>query len=501
MPSACIGRPLPADPSSALARDARESEVESAQLAAQRRAIKQIEIDHLLEGATRKIEAARRWRSARAVPGAGWKDVRVASPGAGPKQAPEEIGPLPATPAVRAPRLGAGTAAFIPFAVRVNNTTSDNTDAGQAEESIASWGNIVVVAWNDGNGLYSVPVGNTLEVGYSADGGGSFTDLGAPPGGTGWRWVGDPVVAVNERTGQFWLCGMANNSATTNAVGFIGLTFSGTPPTPTWGPLRLVRSTTNGAGLFDKPWMVANSSTANGNLYISYTHFVYSQSGTTNSIEFQRSTDGGQNWTNPPLVLSSAGDAGRVQGSRPAVGPNGDVYVVWAAVDPNRDEDFFRFRRSTDQGVSFGSEVNAAAYIPNFGTGAPGFNREFGITYPSIAVDRTLGTYRGRIYVAWNESFNHINDLFPNPLATTPTPQVEIESNDLPSNATQFTAGTVLRGAFPTRALPATWTISAARSWRGTTSWCGPTPSPSTRPTRCVCSRPMGFNVWPLAAT
>ena len=84
-------------------------------------------------------------------------------------------------------------------------------------------------------------------------------------------------------------------------------------------------------------------------------------------------------------MLSSAADAGLVQGSRVAVGPNGEVHAVWSALetDPAIDTDHFRYRRSTDFGASFGPELTCANFVSNFGTGAPGFNRNRGITFPA----------------------------------------------------------------------------------------------------------------------
>src|SRR5207244_2916025 len=86
----------------------------------------------------------------------------------------------------------------------------------------------------------------------------------------------------------------------------------------------------------------------------------------------------------------------------PAVGPSGEVYVTWKEIGP-LEADFIQIRKSTNQGASFGATTKVTDIYDNFGTGAPGFNRQRGITFPAIAVDRTPGANRGRVYVTWKE--------------------------------------------------------------------------------------------------
>ena len=127
---------------------------------------------------------------------------------------------------------------------------------------------------------------------------------------------------------------------------------------------------------------------------------------------------------------------GLVQGSRPAVGPNGEVYVVWSEIGPV-DVDFFKVRKSTNSGQSWTAVSTLPTYYGNFGSGAPGFNRERGVTFPSIAIDRSTGPNRGRVYVAWNESIN-----FYGVLGGGSGNVSEVEPNDAAGQATAFTVGT-----------------------------------------------------------
>lgn len=321
----------------------------------------------------------------------------------------------------------------LPSNVRANNPAGDGASAGQSEEDVAALGDNVLAAWNDGQGF--VAAGNGQGVGYSTDGGATWTDAGNPPvpaGYPAWEWTSDPVIAVNEKTGTFYYCGLADATASTNAIGvaigsFVGNAF-------VWSGASVVRELGNATNFLDKQWLVADS--LSGNLYITHTNF----DAAGNSIDFNRSTDGGLTWQ-PAIQLSSALDDGYVQGSRPAVGPNGEVYAVWSAIDQVTADDNMRFRQSGTSGASFLAEITASKYLTNFGTGAPGFNRERGISFPSITVDRTTGSQRGRIYLAWNESLNHQDENFAGVGSKS-----EVESNNTAATASPAVVGNTLRG-------------------------------------------------------
>jgi hypothetical protein len=76
---------------------------------------------------------------------------------------------------------------------------------------------------------------------------------------------------------------------------------------------------------------------------------------------------------------------------------------VYYAIGPG-DSDFMKYRVSTTAGTTFGPIATATSFHPNFGTGAPGFNREMGIRFPSIArmepdlLSRFWSTEPARIY-------------------------------------------------------------------------------------------------------
>ncbi len=264
------------------------------------------------------------------------------------------------------------TTAALGTNVRANNRATDVVTcpgpvpcSTQSEEGIAAWHQYVLVAWNDAEHSTDAPPNNDVQgYGFSTNGGASFTDGGVPPKGTNWTWVSDPVVTVNEKTGQFYYCALADSTSNFSGLGIVPATFSGS--SLVWGTPVMVRKVTASSLLLDKPWAVADSST--GNVYVSYT--IFTAFG-YDHIQFQRSANGVA-WS-PAVTLSTPADSGYVQGSRPAVGPNGEVYMVWAAAGPV-DVDYFRIRKSTNGGVSFASQVT----FPSGGNSSAWLLRQLG---------------------------------------------------------------------------------------------------------------------------
>jgi hypothetical protein len=396
-------------------------------------ALKRLQLQLLLQGARARMARARalthllRKHPGQVRPGTGLRRPGDWSETGGPQ------GMGAHAPGERAASSASGAAALVPDAL-VNNRTQDGALAGigQAEQMIAAQGSNILIAWNDGLGFATAPYTSTQGYGYSVDGGTTYTDGGSPPVPAGWRWASDPLVTVNEKTGDFWFCALVDDNSTRNGIALVKARFNA--GAVEWNTPALVRMGNSFSVLFDKPWLAADS--LSGRLYLSYT--VFSAIGDT--IVFQRSSVGGTTWESPQR-LSANSESNRVQGSRPAVGPGGEVYVTWYSIGLV-DVDYMRIRKSTDRGATFSAAVTAATVYSNYGSGAPGFNRGYGVTYPSIAVDRSTGTHRGRIYMAWNESIDFYGDA----LGTAGFVS-ETEANNSPAAANAFTPGMMLSGA------------------------------------------------------
>jgi hypothetical protein len=340
------------------------------------------------------------------------------------------------------------TAALAPNRL-VNNPFTDQWTSGQAEVSIAMDGNHVVAAWNDGEGFFTG--GSTQGFGWSNDGGVTWRDGGAMKTGGGISyWASDPVVTVNEKTHKFYYAGLADFGSTNNGVGVVEGTFVGAADTLLWGTPMIAVSRPTASVLIDKEWIAADSTL--NRLHIIFARFVISGGSIiANHIDYVLGTPSGGGWAfAAPTQLSSTFDAGYVQGARAIPGPAGEVYATWISIGKFGDQpgysyygrDWLRMRKSVNGGSSFAAQITADSVISNFGSGAPGFNRATGITFPGMAVDRTSGPNRGRVYLTWNES---VNFYFDN-LGTGPITRIESESNNTAGTADQFTVGDPIKG-------------------------------------------------------
>jgi hypothetical protein len=124
-----------------------------------------------------------------------------------------------------------------------------------------------------------------------------------------------------------------------------------------------------------------------GNVYIAWTRYP---AGDAERVMISRSTNGGASFSTPLQISDSTFN---YQGTSPAIGPDGEVYVAWyhnSAVE---------FDRSFDGGLTFGIDATVSA-INDISDPLPGaFFRVF--SFPSLAVDRSGGPGDGNLYVVW----------------------------------------------------------------------------------------------------
>src|SRR5206468_8547274 len=70
---------------------------------------------------------------------------------------------------------------------------------------------------------------------------------------------------------------------------------------------------------------------------------------------------------------------------------------------------------------------------------------------PSLAYDNAPGSQtRGRYWVAWAESYDHLDDILNFPPAATGPTIAEVENNGTQNKATAFVPGQILRGSSAT---------------------------------------------------
>ncbi|HAQ37461.1 MAG TPA: glycosyl hydrolase [Saprospirales bacterium] len=235
---------------------------------------------------------------------------------------------------------------------------------------------------------------------YSSDGGKTWTvnTLTSPYG----VW-GDPVMVV-DTAGHFYFFHLSN------------------PPNDSWIDRIVCQKSIDGgknwsSGTFmgkngskaqDKHWAVVDRN--NNNIYVTWTQFdKYGSTSSQDSshIMFSMSTDGGDSWMTAKRINNKGGDCidsdGTVEGAVPAVGPDGEIYVSWAAHEK------IYFDKSFDRGQSWLEQDQVIAEMPGgWDVDIPGIMRSNG--FPVTLCDLSGGPAHGTIYINWADQRNGIND-------------------------------------------------------------------------------------------
>ena len=270
------------------------------------------------------------------------------------------------------------------------NVDISNDPAPQNEPSVKisrTDPNRVLAAWRDFRTGVNPPL-RRIGVSLSTDGGEnwSVSEL-LPQIIPGAPLSSDPAVAV-DLDGNFYVVTVSLNENNGNGELWV---FKSTDAGETFDQ---VYSIAGSPGTFeDKEYVTTDlnpSSPYANTLYVSWTRFA---SGT--NILMEHSTDGGVTWSSP-VNVSDASLLG-VQGSVPAVGPNGEVYVIWYGVSSSGTENMY-FDKSTDGGATFGTDIVVSPSPDAW--------------FPSIAVDLSGGPWNGNIYATWNDGRNGDDDVF-----------------------------------------------------------------------------------------
>ena len=151
----------------------------------------------------------------------------------------------------------------------------------------------------------------------------------------------------------------------------------------------------------DKPYATCDISPGSpyiGNAYVTWTKF-HAAGGA--QIHFSKSADGGATYS-APIPISGSTNA---QFSCPAVGPNGEIYVVWYTYGSVT----IRFDYSLDGGTTWHLDDAIASFNDDFPANPCGTWRI--VSYPVIACDISGGPRNGWIYVSWVDNSNSEPDV------------------------------------------------------------------------------------------
>jgi hypothetical protein len=359
-------------------------------------------------------------------------------------------GPSSPTGIGRPPRVGPNTQANAP-----QQSFPDGL-LGRSETTIAASGDgqHLVAGWNDADGFCGPPfnvacttpaVPGLSGYSYSSDGGLTWADGGAPPVFDGIVTRGDPWLdSGGANANTFYYANLAVDETTGDSLGvsvhrgrFTGDGFA-------WYDVQAFdspRNATNpGSDFYDKEALVASEDGSKA-VYVTLTNFQETcnipQWG-WGTIEVWRSHDGGETWQGPAIASPdqsfvtdpndpTCGDEGILQQSSvPAIGPGGEVYVVWqfgptffaGGVSPDAD---IVVARSLDGGVTFDAPVKVADINSMRQNPPVAYNRSRINDHPRIDV-ATSGPNRGRVFVTFYSAVSAVGP------AANPTVQSLVSS-------------------------------------------------------------------------
>jgi hypothetical protein len=332
-------------------------------------------------------------------------------------------GPGSPTGSGRPPRVGANR--------QVNDVQQGPPHGlfGRSETSVAATtdGQFLVFGWNDAQGFCGPPFNAACTpptlpglsgFGFSSDGGNTYVDGGAPPVINHAFSRGDPWLDLGGfDNATFYYANLSVNDTTAANLGVSVHRGHFTNGVLNWEDMQVFNAPGAPNDLYDKE-AIATAKDGSGAGYVSVTNFIevcgFPQAG-AGQIEVWRTHDGGVSWQGPAVVSadttspSSGPDCGSTQtlqqSSVPAIGPNGELYVVWQfgptfTVSGTSTNANIYFSRSLDGGVTFSTPTSVAA-INSFRQDTPvGYNRDRMNDHPRIAV-ATSGVFKGRIYVTY----------------------------------------------------------------------------------------------------
>jgi hypothetical protein len=218
---------------------------------------------------------------------------------------------------------------------------------------------------------------------------------------------GDPAVAFDSQ-GNVYYAGLGfDRTAPPNTVAVNKGTFDSSGQL-TWSQPTFINPTTSPATLNDKEWIAADwhaSSPFHDRVYVSWTRFIFNPvtgAYVQSPIFFAFSSDGGQTFSTPQNI---SGNVLYDQGSRPIVGYDGTLYVIFEGATRLATLDGTYIVKSTDGGVTWSKPVVIAALQDIL----PLANTAFRVnSFPAGDV-----APNGDIYVAWSTLMSDSGGLCP----------------------------------------------------------------------------------------
>jgi len=218
---------------------------------------------------------------------------------------------------------------------------------------------------------------------------------------------GDPALAFDSQGNVFYAGLGFDRTAPPNTVAVNKGTFDGSGKL-SWGAPVFINQTTSPSTLNDKEWIAADSNASSpyhDRVYVSWTRYIFNGHNgnfVQAPIFFAYSTDGGSTFSTPTNI---SGNVLYDQGSRPIVGPNGEVYVVFFGQTRLGALPGTYVAKSTNGGATFGKPVKVADVMPVLTLANTAFRND---SFPAGAA-----APNGDLYTAWTTMMSNSGGLCP----------------------------------------------------------------------------------------
>lgn len=302
------------------------------------------------------------------------------------------------------------------------NETAIAVDPNNPQRVVAAANDYVPRTWTcDVNGTPCSALGDAYSgTYYSNDGGATWCCTSSDPqhlgtlipgvtrlAGGQYDAGGDPALAFDSR-GTVYYAGLGfDRTAAPNTVAVNKGTFDAGGHL-SWSAPTFINQTTSPAILNDKEWIAADwhtSSPFRDRVYVSWTRYIFSaQTGSyvQSPIFFVYSEDGGKTFSAPQNIVDNVLYD---QGSRPIVGHDGTVYVIFEGATRLAMLDSTYIVKSTDGGVTFGKPVKVADVQDVIPLANAAFRND---SFPAGAA-----APNGDLYVAWTTLMSDSGGLCP----------------------------------------------------------------------------------------
>ncbi len=234
---------------------------------------------------------------------------------------------------------------------------------------------------------------------YSKDGGATWKSKSIK---SKWGVNGDPCMLI-DTLGRYYYFHLSNINGQPLVGGMVCQRSKKLK-----GKFRKEGHTINNGKYHDKQWVSLDPRT--NHIYMTWTQFDGYDSDDPEDfshIVFSKTEDGGLTWSVPVQISNVPGDCKdndlTAEGAVPAVGPNGEIYVVWSR------NDSLWFNRSMDDGKTWFEKETYVASQPNgWVIDIPGIYRCNGL--PVTVCDLSPSEHNGTIYVNWADQRNGEDD-------------------------------------------------------------------------------------------